>query len=109
MSKYSFNLFFISFISLFSFSQSDVMKAPFSILGPSDAMIYTDLKAALKDKETVYKLNLNDQVIDTAKLFKKIGNFKNLQVMSMANNGIHKLPEDFGKMNSLIYFSSKGN
>ena len=80
------------------------MEAPFAMLGPENSTIYTDLKIALKDKEIVYKLNLNDQIIDTAKQFKKIGSLKNVQVMSLMNNNIHKLPEALGEMKSLIYF-----
>jgi Leucine-rich repeat (LRR) protein len=97
-----------SFCPLLCLSQ-EALNAPFTILGPRDAMIYTDLKTAYKDAETCYKLDLRDQVIDTAKLFHKLNKLVNLQVFAIGNNGLSSLPDELSGLNAMIYFSSTGN
>src|SRR5882762_8246237 len=76
----------------------------FSQLGPPGSAVYTDLKAAIKDGDQVFKLDLTSQAIDP-KLFLKIGKLTNLQAFALANNSLSELPPDLIMLKSLLYFS----
>ena len=90
-------------------TSQDVLKAPFTLLGPIGAPIYYDMKTALRDAGQCYKLDLRKSVIDTAKQFSRIHELKNLQVFALEANGLDRLPNKFSELNSLLYLSSVNN
>lgn len=83
-------------------------KTPFEFIGPPDAMVHTDIKAALKEAPTVYKMDITGQLIEP-KVLPKLAKLTALQALKMGGNNFKTLPDPFTKMTALQFFSSKDN
>lgn len=83
-------------------------KTPFEFIGPPGAMVYTDLKTALKEAPLVYKMDLTGQLIEP-KTVPKIAKLTNVQALKIGSNNFSRLPEPFTKMTALQFLSSKDN
>lgn len=98
----------LAILYFFSAYTAIAQKSPFEKYGPYGAMIYKDLKLALKTSDDVLKMDLSYQTIDP-KLFSKIGKLKNLHALQLSSNSISTWPSDFNKLTSLQFFSSINN
>lgn len=83
-------------------------KTPFEIIGPPEAFVHTDLKAALKEAPTVYKMDLTGQLIEP-KVLPKLVKFTAVQALKIGGNNFKTLPDPFTKMTALQFLSSKDN
>src|ERR1700760_347398 len=88
-------------------SQNEI-KTAFDKYGPYGAPVYTDLKSALKDEQTVYKLNLSYQPVDS-KLWPKLSKLKNLQALQLQSVSVNQWPDDFSALTNLVYLGSYNN
>lgn len=82
---------------------------------------YSNIKDALDNRENVFILNLNNLQFDVAdkslniatdgtkKLSSKIGEFINLESLSLDINTIHALPGEIGNLKKLTYLSANLN
>jgi leucine-rich repeat protein SHOC2 len=84
------------------------IKTPFDKYGPFGAMVYTDLKLALKDEKSVFKLNLSYQPVDL-KLWPKLAKLKDLQVLQLQSVSVNQWPDDFSSLANLVYLGSYNN
>lgn len=83
-------------------------KTPFDNYGPYGATVYTDLKQALHDEKSVYKINLSYVPADP-KLWLKIARLKELQALHLQTVSLNQWPEDFGQLVNLTYLASFNN
>ena len=84
------------------------IKTAFDKYGPYGAPVYTDLKEALKDEKTVYKLNLSYKPVDL-KLWPKISKLTNLQALQLQSVSVNQWPDDFSSLFNLVYLGSYNN
>src|ERR1700761_9723187 len=84
------------------------IKTPFDKYGPYGAQVYTDFKIAIKDEQSVYKLNLSYQPVDL-KLWPKISKLKNLQALQLQSVSVSQWPDDFSSLVNLVYLGSYNN
>jgi len=84
------------------------IKTSFDKYGPYGAQVYTDFKAAIKDEQAVYKLNLSYQAVDI-KLWPKISKLKNLQALQLQSIEVNQWPDDFSALTNLVYLGSYNN
>jgi len=82
----------------------------FDKYGPMGCGVHTDLKQALKvkDKEKVYKLDLNYVALEP-KLYNKISGLKDLMALRIRGNNVTSYPENMHELNYLVYFASYNN
>jgi leucine-rich repeat protein SHOC2 len=83
-------------------------KTPFDNYGPYGAAVYTDLKEALRDEKSVFKVNLSYTPADP-KLWLKIAKLKELQALHLQTVSLNQWPEDFGQLVNLTYLASFNN
>lgn len=83
-------------------------KTAFDKYGPYGTPVYTDLKTALKDEQSVYKLNLSYQPVDI-KLWPKLAKLKNLQALQLQSVSVSQWPDDFSTLSNLVYLGSYNN
>lgn len=84
------------------------IKTAFDKYGPYGSPVYIDLKAALKDEKSVYKLNLSYQPVDV-KLWPKLPLLTNLQALQLQSVSVNQWPADFSKLINLVYLGSYNN
>lgn len=96
------------FILLFTATFCNAQQNEFDVYGPYGTTIYTDLKTALDSKQFVYKLDLSYKKIEP-KLYSKLPNLKDLQVLRLSGNEINALSNSFFDLSNLVYFSSYNN
>lgn len=99
---------FLSIILVFLGGVSLSQTSAFEKYGPYGSEIHKDLKKALKVADGVYRMDLSYQAVEP-KFFNKIGKFKNLQALQLSSNGLTQFPDDFSKLNSLLFFASINN
>lgn len=100
--KGSFSVFFM-FLVFQGFGQNEFDK-----YGPMGCQVYTDLKEALRIEKRVYKVDLSYQKLDQ-KLYERIGNLSDLQVLKLSGNGVSTYPKGFENLSNLMYFASYNN
>src|ERR1700741_672002 len=92
---------FFSLFSFFLLAQDD--EDPFSKFGPPGA-VYTNMKDALKEAKSVYKLKLDNQPLDP-KVIPKLNKLTEVQVLQFTSNGLTELPNEICDLHYLIYLS----
>jgi len=80
----------------------------FDQAGIPGAQVYSDMKAAVKDGDAVYKCQFINAPFDP-KLLPKITRLTNLQCLAIGANGVSQLPLIFTGFRGLLYFSSFKN
>lgn len=94
-------LFYILLLSSFSGNQV------FSQTEPDTAKIFTSLEEALKDPESVYKLQLRK--LPNHLFPEEICNFSNLRWLDVSKNKLREIPASIGKLTELEYFNASRN
>lgn len=80
---------------------------PFDKYGPP-GVVHTNLKEALKESNSVYKLQIENQPFDL-KLLPKLGSFPQLQALELNSNGLTQLPVELKNLKNLVYFATIAN
>lgn len=106
MQKLASILFLVLFLG--KLSAQEEIKTAFDKYGPYGAPVYTDLKLALKDEKTVYKLNLSYQPVDI-KLWPKLTALINLQALQLQSISVNQWPDNFSSLTNLVYLGSYNN
>jgi Leucine-rich repeat (LRR) protein len=100
----------IAILLSFFFLQHTYAQKEFDKYGPMGCGVQTDLKQALKvkDKEKVYKLDLNYVALEP-KLYHKISTLKDLMALRLRGNSVNVYPDNMHELNYLVYFASYNN
>jgi len=77
-------------------------------LTPPQAIEITDLKLLPKDVSQIHILKISNQLIEP-KYLKQIPNAKKLMAVSLTNNQLNTIPEDFFTLKNLLYFGTVNN
>lgn len=84
--------------------------SPWETVAPPDAMVYTDLKTAIREAANCYRLDLTGQdLFSDKKLLPKATKLTNVMALKLGGNNLTYLPSPFLSMSSLVYFQSNGN
>ncbi|MGL5890586.1 MAG: leucine-rich repeat domain-containing protein [Bacteroidia bacterium] len=100
--KFAF-LFFAALLSIISAAQTTL----FERVGLPGTAVYTDLKLALREPQSVHRLQLTGAV--ELKQQKRISTLTNLEALKLEQNGWSNLPAPFYTLSSLLYMRSEGN
>ncbi|HEX7412588.1 MAG TPA: hypothetical protein VF411_00990 [Bacteroidia bacterium] len=84
------------------------IKTEFEKYGPYGSTAFTDLKIALKEEKSVYKLNLSYQPVDL-KLWAKLPTLKDLQALHLQSISVNQWQPDFSNLVNLVYLASYNN
>ncbi|CAN5242727.1 hypothetical protein BH09BAC5_BH09BAC5_02830 [soil metagenome] len=104
--------FLLIVIFLFEISSVNAQRlnSPWETVAPSGSYVFNDLKTAIKDANTCYRLELSGiDFLKDKKLLSKAASLNQLMALRLVNNNLTELPSSFLYFQSLKYFYSAGN
>ncbi len=108
MKRFAFNLAAVPV--LFAPLLHAQVASPWETVAPAGSYVYTDLKTAVKDAASCYRLDLTGQdIYKDKKALAKTVTLTNVMAFRLGNNNLSTLPSPFLWLQGVTYFSSKGN
>src|SRR6476620_4985349 len=95
---------------VFSFGAEAQSTSPWESVAPSGASVYTDMKTALKEPASVYRLDLTnaDFTLDR-KILPKVPQLTSVMALKLGNNHLTEIPSVFLSLPAIAYFGSFNN
>lgn len=94
--------FIVNVVSLFA-----QQATPWERVAPPGSTVYTELRAALKEPEVVYRMELNAiDILKERKQLEKLNKLSNLTALRLNNQDWVDVPTPFLYLSGLVYFSA---